>query len=54
MADVPFESAFGSDAPCAVRRTDAERPWSPRRKLALIVGSSLFLWTLILAPFFIV
>jgi hypothetical protein len=33
----------------AVRPSDAK--WSARRTLALVVGASLALWTLILSPF---
>lgn len=53
MADISFERALEHGA-CLKRPTAAhDQKWSARRTLVFVVGSSLLLWALILAPFFL-
>lgn len=53
MADISFERAFERGAALARPAAAPDQKWSARRTLFFVVGSSLLLWSLILAPFFL-
>lgn len=53
MADISFERALERVASLPRPAKAPDQKWSARRTLVFVVGSSLLLWSLILAPFFL-
>lgn len=56
MADISFDAANTHNARSAGRSASRGHgaKWSARRTLLFVVAASLLLWTLILAPFFLI
>jgi len=53
MADISFDRPIARDVSRARAAGASDRSWSARRTLAFVVCSSLLLWFIILAPFFV-
>ena len=53
MAYISLDDTVARCAERAHAPASADRKWSARRSLALVVSVSLLLWALILAPFFL-
>lgn len=53
MADISFGRTIERSVSLAQTVEARDRKWSARRTLAFVVGSSVLLWSIILAPFFL-